>query len=66
MEPVISGLISGLVSGLLFGVSITSLYVYEKYQARKAAKDIVNNLKSMYNEKLSSDSMGVKSNNKFN
>ena len=66
MNPVISGLVSGVVSGLIFGVSIVALYAYEKYQARKVAKDLVNNLKSIYNEKVASGTINMKSNNKFN
>lgn len=65
MDAVISGIISGLVGGSLFGLSMIALYAYEKSQARKAAKDIVNNLKSMYADKV--DQVYTKSNtNKFN
>lgn len=65
MSPVISGLISGLVSGIVLSGAIVALYAYEKFQARKAAANIVNNLKSMYYDKTTTVS-SVKSGNKFN
>lgn len=61
MESFYIGLAGSLVGGLILAGTVSALFFYEKRKAKKIADKIVNDLKSMYHDKLSSVNL---SNNK--
>jgi len=66
MEAFLIGLTGSLVGGVILAATTLTILWYEKKQAKKAANDVVSQLKAMYYESVANEKHANKYSSKLN